>query len=76
MRRFPIAGASDATPHEWTETTMSENTSPETPETVEAPEVEAHSASVLDLQGTTSVDQEHIADGNCISVLSVVENQK
>ncbi|MEY6566198.1 hypothetical protein ACWEJQ_20305 [Streptomyces albidoflavus] len=55
---------------------MSENTSPETPETVEAPEVEAHTASVLDLQGTTSVDQEHIADGNCISVLSVVENQK
>ncbi|MCI0386642.1 hypothetical protein [Streptomyces sp. CNQ085] len=55
---------------------MSEKTNPESPETVESPEVEAHSASVLDLQGTTSVDQDHIVDGNCISVLSVVENLK
>ncbi|WP_170837753.1 hypothetical protein [Streptomyces sp. TP-A0874] len=53
---------------------MSENTQPKTPETAETPEVEAHGASVLDLQGTTAVDSEHTVPGNCISVLSVVEN--
>ncbi|MFI9624813.1 hypothetical protein [Streptomyces sp. NPDC052042] len=50
---------------------MSENTKPVADET---PEVEAHS-SVLDLQ-ETAVNHERELDGNCISVLSVVESQK
>ncbi|WP_179892521.1 hypothetical protein [Streptomyces sp. rh34] len=48
---------------------MSENTKPAADET---PEVEAHS--VLDLQ-ETSVQGGDQTDGNCISVLSVVETQ-
>jgi hypothetical protein len=52
------------------EIAMSENTKPA--ETDETPEVEAHS--VLDLQ-ETSVQGGDQTDGNCISVLSVVETQ-
>ncbi|MDQ0984577.1 hypothetical protein [Streptomyces sp. V2I9] len=53
---------------------MSENTQPAGDETTEAPEVEAHS--VLDLQETSvHGDRDIVAPpGNCISVLSVVEN--
>ncbi|MFH9611224.1 hypothetical protein [Streptomyces sp. NPDC017448] len=49
---------------------MSENTQPTGEET---PEVEAHS--VLDLQ-ETSVQGGEQTDGNCISVLSVVQAQR
>ncbi|MFD0423112.1 hypothetical protein K7395_24310 [Streptomyces filamentosus] len=52
---------------------MSENTKPAADETNETPEVEAHS--VLDLQ-ETSVQGGDTTDGNCISVLSVVESQR
>ncbi|GAA2502929.1 hypothetical protein GCM10010406_44380 [Streptomyces thermolineatus] len=52
---------------------MAENI--ETPREDEA-EVEAHSASVLDMQGTGSVAGDAVADGNCISLLSVVESAK
>ncbi|WP_228991300.1 hypothetical protein [Streptomyces sp. DH8] len=52
---------------------MSENTQPAGDETTEAPEVEAHS--VLDLQ-ETSVQGGDQTDGNCISVLSVVQAQR
>lgn len=51
---------------------MSENTKPAADDN-ETPEVEAHSASVLDLQGTESAVA--APDGNCISLLSVVETQ-
>ncbi|MFF3526883.1 hypothetical protein ACFYX5_09415 [Streptomyces rubiginosohelvolus] len=53
---------------------MSEYTKPAGDETNETPEVEAHS--VLDLQETSvNADRDIIAPpGNCISVLSVVEN--
>ncbi|MCH0543393.1 hypothetical protein I3F58_28360 [Streptomyces sp. MUM 203J] len=46
---------------------MSENTKP-ADDNQETPEVEAHS--VLDLQGTEGVEA---PEGNCISLLSVVE---
>ncbi|MEV1043664.1 hypothetical protein [Streptomyces sp. NPDC049916] len=53
---------------------MSENTKPAADDANETPEVEAHS--VLDLQETSvHNDRDIIAPpGNCISVLSVVEN--
>ncbi|AEN10117.1 MULTISPECIES: hypothetical protein [unclassified Streptomyces] len=49
---------------------MSENTKPAADDNNETPEVEAHS--VLDLQ-ETAVDKV-IAPGNCVSLVSVVEN--
>ncbi|MEU5285186.1 hypothetical protein N7925_24045 [Streptomyces sp. CA-278952] len=49
---------------------MSENTEPTADET---PEVEAHS--VLDLQETAAQGGDQ-TDGNCISLLSVVEAQR
>ncbi|WP_167345022.1 hypothetical protein [Streptomyces anulatus] len=52
---------------------MSENTKPAAGDADETPEVEAHS--VLDLQDT-SVQGGDQTDGNCISVLSVVESQR
>ncbi|WNF27130.1 hypothetical protein RI138_09915 [Streptomyces sp. C11-1] len=52
---------------------MSENTKPAADGTDETPEVEAHS--VLDLQETSvQGDRDISVPGNCISVLSVVEN--
>ncbi|WP_234433453.1 hypothetical protein, partial [Streptomyces sp. NRRL WC-3549] len=57
---------------EWTETTMSENTKPAADDNNETPEVEAHS--VLDLQETSV--HEVVAPGNCVSLVSVVENAK
>ncbi|MBM7439054.1 MULTISPECIES: hypothetical protein [unclassified Streptomyces] len=49
---------------------MSENTKPAADDTNETPEVEAHS--VLDLQ-ETAIDKV-VAPGNCVSLVSVVEN--
>lgn len=51
---------------------MSENTKP-ADDNQETPEVEAHSANVLDLQGTTAVEA---PEGSCVSVLSVVLEQQ
>ncbi|WP_166633969.1 hypothetical protein [Streptomyces sp. GC420] len=56
---------------------MTENTKPAADDNNdETPEVEAHSASVLDLQGTTAVNSDTVADGSCVSVISVVMSEK
>lgn len=61
---------------EWMETIMTENTKPVADDNNdETPEVEAHGESVLDLQGTTSVDSDRSVEGSCVSVLSVVMDQ-
>ncbi|WP_166633968.1 hypothetical protein [Streptomyces sp. GC420] len=56
---------------------MSENTKPVADDNNdETPEVEAHSASVLDLQGTAAAPSDADAAGSCVSVLSVVMSEQ